>query len=46
MFNLLKSKTLNHPFKFENQLKIVDSTLFLRIECIDVYVIASNLFSQ
>ncbi len=37
MFNLLKSETLNHLFKVENQLIIVDRTLFLRIECIDVY---------
>ena len=37
MFNLTKSETLNHLFEVENQPQNVDSTPFLRIECIDVY---------
>ena len=37
MFNLLKSEHINDFLKVENQLIIVDSTLFLRIETIDVY---------
>jgi hypothetical protein len=37
MFNLVKSDAFNHLFKVENQHQNVDSTLFLRIQDIDVY---------